>query len=254
MSETVRSAARVLDLLEYLAGRHKPATLAEVSAAFGMPKSSTLGLLRTLHLHGYVDRDALGAYLLNDAFRKHGFGWGGNQLMRLMALAQPVMDELAEAVGETTSLLAMNGDGHMRLLMQALTSEAVRYEAEVGQLFPAYCTASGRIMLASMPAAERDDVLGKLPIRAYTPATVTDLLTLRKLIDAAREDGHGFAADEYHQGGTGVAVAILRADGTPLAALNVGSVSSRYQTKSATILAHLKEAAAELQRRLFVPS
>ncbi|WP_163068384.1 helix-turn-helix domain-containing protein, partial [Acinetobacter baumannii] len=48
MTATVRSAARVLDVLEYLAGQAGGASLSEASEALGLPKSSTLMLLRTL--------------------------------------------------------------------------------------------------------------------------------------------------------------------------------------------------------------
>ena len=101
MCSTVRSAARVLDVLEYLAGREQGASLSECVVALDLPKSSTLMLLRTVLARGYVTKDEADRYRLNDIFRTYGFGWGGHRFARLIALAKPIMEELCRAVDET---------------------------------------------------------------------------------------------------------------------------------------------------------
>ncbi|MFX5634117.1 helix-turn-helix domain-containing protein, partial [Acinetobacter baumannii] len=66
MTDMVRSDARVLDVLEYLAGQATGASLSEACEALRLPKSSTLMLLRTLLVRGYVTRDAGDRYHLNE--------------------------------------------------------------------------------------------------------------------------------------------------------------------------------------------
>ena len=58
MSENVvKSAARVLEVFEYFAGRRTPATVGEVCNALGYPQSSTSVLLKSLLTLGYLSYD-----------------------------------------------------------------------------------------------------------------------------------------------------------------------------------------------------
>jgi DNA-binding IclR family transcriptional regulator len=57
MSDEIKSAARVLDVLELFSARCDGLTLSEVARGLELPKSSTLGLLRTLHKRGYLVRE-----------------------------------------------------------------------------------------------------------------------------------------------------------------------------------------------------
>ena len=53
----VKSAARVLEVFEYFAGRRTPATVGEVCNALGYPQSSTSVLLKSLFTLGYLSYD-----------------------------------------------------------------------------------------------------------------------------------------------------------------------------------------------------
>ena len=68
----VKSAARVLEILEFLTRSGAPSTLAEIVAELGLPKSSAHALMRTLMLRGYVERDEAERYALAPAFRAGG--------------------------------------------------------------------------------------------------------------------------------------------------------------------------------------
>jgi DNA-binding IclR family transcriptional regulator len=54
----VKSAARVLEVFEYFAGRKTPATVGEVCSALGYPQSSTSVLLKSLLTLGYLSYDS----------------------------------------------------------------------------------------------------------------------------------------------------------------------------------------------------
>jgi DNA-binding IclR family transcriptional regulator len=53
----VKSAARMLDLLEYLAGCSEPVKLKEIVATLGFPRSSAHALAQTLVSRGYAIQD-----------------------------------------------------------------------------------------------------------------------------------------------------------------------------------------------------
>ena len=67
----VKSARRVLDILQFFAQIRAPATLSQISAGLDIPKSSCLALLDTLEGDGYAHQTAGRYYLtrrwLNEA-------------------------------------------------------------------------------------------------------------------------------------------------------------------------------------------
>lgn len=243
MNDSVRSAGRVLDLLEHLASLEgEGAALTSVAAVFGLPKSSALALLRTLVRRGYATRDAHGLYRLNESFRRHGFGWGGDPKRHLMAVAQPVMDALCQSLGETVLLGALDDDGRVRFLAKSVASAAVRYDVDLDEVNQAYCMAIGRVLLAHQPAARRNAILSATPRVKRTPRTVVALETIRKEIERVRQQGFCIIDEEFAQGGVGIAMPVFDRDGHVVAALDVGYVSSRFAGKRDVALGALRAA------------
>lgn len=250
MSEVVRSAARVLDLLEFFAAQAQSYTLAEVASRFNLPKSSALGLLRTLASRGYLVRDDQGRYTLNSTFRAQGFGWGGDHLARLSAIALPHMTELAETLQESITLGSIRGNGLLQVYEQTLSNQAVRYEAPPDVTFPAYCTAMGRVLMSTWPRERQLTMLERQPRVALTPHTVIDLDALLARIELAARDGYSVVEEECERGGTGMAMAIRDHAGQGLAALNVAFVSARFAEKREQALITLRERVTQIEQAL----
>jgi len=247
MSEVVRSAARVLDLLEFFAGLEGAANLATVTATFGLPKSSAFGLLKTLCARGYLVRDDRGMYELNTYFREHGFGWGGDHMARVIALVEPVMSALGEELGETVTLGTLTNDGHIKVVKQTLSSQPVRYEGLSNRLLPVHCTAMGRVILSVLPDDIGHRLLRQHEIVAVTSVTITDLKRIEQIVAQARLDGYCVVADESDLGGTGVATCISGGPGRPTLALNVACISARFPEKRERVIAALMREAEKLR-------
>jgi IclR family pca regulon transcriptional regulator len=251
MTETVRSAARVLDLVEFLAGAENGASLSEATGGLAAPKSSTLMLLRTLVQRGYAYRDpASDRYHLSDHFRAGAFGWVADPLSRLAAVARPVMEAMSDAIGETATLGVLGEGHHARLLTKVVADLDVRYDTDITRPIPLYCTAIGRTLLAHRPADERGQLLGDGPFKAITPYTLTDRGRILALLEEVRRDGFAIVMEEFALGGTGVAAPVFDSRGRIVAALNAGCVTNRFQEKREQVIAAVKRHAALLSRNL----
>lgn len=249
MSDTVRSAARVLDVLEHLAGEPDGSSLSAISTALNLPKSSTSMLLRTVLARGYVTRDEADRYRLNDTFRTYGFGWGGHRFARLIALSNPIMGELCRAVEETVLLGAREGPV-VRFLAKVVSEQIIRYDVSLAKPSPFYCSAMGRTIIAFSPEDEREAMLRASPRVKLTPHTTTDLKALRAIVAGIREQGHAVVEEELVIGGTGIAVPIFDITNSIFAVLDVGCVTTRFQAKRTRIIAELKAAAHTLTQLL----
>lgn len=251
MTETVRSAARVLDLVEFLATRAEGVTLSEATGSLSAPKSSTLMLLRTLVQRGYAYRDGSSdRYHLCDDFRTGAFGWVSDPLSRLAGVARPVMEALSEAVGETTTFGIWGEAGHARLLAKVVADLDVRYDTDLTRPIPLYCTAIGRTLLSQRSPADRASLLGQGPFPAVTPYTLTDRRKILALLETVKNDGFAIVMEEFVLGGTGVASPVFDASGATIGALNVGCVTNRFQEKRDLVVAAVRKAAAGMSRTL----
>jgi IclR family transcriptional regulator, pca regulon regulatory protein len=91
-----------------------------------------------------------------------------------------------------------------------------------------FCTASGRAYLSGLPTAEVQKLLRRMPLKSFTPQTITDPAEILKQIEAAREAGYAWADQEYYRGDITIAAPVFGDDGAPVAAVNISAPSSRW--------------------------
>lgn len=244
----VKSAARVLEILEFLTRSGAPSTLAEIVAELGLPKSSAHALMRTLMLRGYVERDEAERYALAPAFRAGG--WIGGRDGHLAAVARPVMEQLRRDLRETVILGARGVGGDVRIVAKLVSPEQVRYDTDTHGLRPAYCTAMGRVLLAWWDQRALDGYLSRLRPRAITPRTVTDVARIRALVDRVRAEGVAVVEEEFSIGGSGAAAPVFDDTGRLVAVLNVAAATRRFPGARRRIVDALARGARRISQRL----
>lgn len=245
---SVKSAARVLDLLELMAVLPSGLRLTEAARRLGLPKSSTSALFATLVGRGYVEAGADG-YRLAPQFRDGS--WIGGDYARLVKVAKPAMTRLASATGETAFIGIMTSDWGIQYVAKVVSAQPLRYDVDLGTMRPAYCTSIGLIMLASRPEEAVAEYLGTHPIEKVTPHTITDPQTIRSAIEHVRRTGYASLADSNVLGTSGVAAPVRGASGQVIAGLAVIAPSSRFfrqedDESQGTAIRAVIDAAAEI--------
>lgn len=137
-----RSIGRVLDLLEVVVDR-RSCTLTEAADAVGLTPTTALRHLRALETRGYLHRDDDGVFSAGPAVRRLvSVVADGQPLDRLIAAAQPHLDDLATVAGESSYLL-LRGDRVATYVAMAESDRAVRHVGWVGQQITLNGTAAG---------------------------------------------------------------------------------------------------------------
>jgi DNA-binding IclR family transcriptional regulator len=249
MNATVKSAARVLDVLELFSVAVQPVGVSEVAKRLGLPKSSAQALLLTLAGRGYLDRGDEG-YALPAELKG---GWVGGIRARLLGVARPRMQRMAAASGESAFIGTMTSDGRVRFLAKAVSPLEVRYDASLDHLRPAHCTSIGLVMLAHMPEQDAERWLAPSRLVAATRHTVTDPLKIRQILRAGRKAGYVEVRDTNVEGASGVSAPIFGARGEVIAGLNLGAPSSRYAQRRDDLIRMVRSQAAEVTRALRSP-
>ncbi len=129
---TVKSAARLLDLLEMLTVARVPIGVSEIARQLDIPKSSAHMLLLTLEGRGYVVSDEQRRFALSAILGRRGREWVGGELGALLDIAKPVMNKLAHVTGESVFLGRRRDETIARVRAQGrqYPRDSMRWRAE----------------------------------------------------------------------------------------------------------------------------
>jgi DNA-binding IclR family transcriptional regulator len=92
--------------------------------------------------------------------------------------------------------------------------------------------------------------MAKERVVRITDHTVIDRAQIRRLIEAARDNGYAISDQEAVLGGSGVAAPVRDKTGEVVAALNIATISQRFDTRRATMIDAVIRHADELSNRL----
>ncbi|KQY15803.1 IclR family transcriptional regulator [Massilia sp. Root133] len=217
------SLARGLAVLRAFADSRKPQTIAQISQQTGIPRAAVRRCLHTLRQLGYVD-----AELNNFSLRPKVLTLGYSYLSStpLTAAAQPCLNGVSKALGESSSLAVLEED-QVLYVARAATSRVMSVSLSAGSRLPAYCSSLGRVLLAHLPPDELEAYLAHTTLTPKTERTVTDPATLREILAQVRRDGYAVNNEELELGLRSIAVPVRGASGKVLAALNVGAHAAR---------------------------
>jgi DNA-binding IclR family transcriptional regulator len=234
-------------LLEALAGTNGGSTLGEIAAATRQTKPTVHRILRSLAAMGYVDHVEGGRYRTTDKLRQLGLQGSDRTLV---ALAGPTLQSLRERTGETVNLGVLRNNRIAYLLTLESTHALRRVaDSDTGAAGgdPLFTTALGRAIAAHLPVAERDRLLGTVPVERRTPRTVTDPAALRTILEQARRDGYAVEHDQTDVGVTCCGAPVF-AGTAVVAAISISAPSARAEGREGAWIRWLREAAAELSR------
>ncbi|MBP1954788.1 DNA-binding IclR family transcriptional regulator [Halarchaeum rubridurum] len=222
---TMQSVERVFEVVDVL-WREDGAGPAAVAEALDIHRSTAHGYLRSLEAVGYAVNDG-GTYELSYRFLDMG-----TRLQYRNRVFQAAREEISRLSRETGELptLAVEEAGGAVILHQRPGENALELGTYSGMRTPLHTTASGKTILAHMPAERVDAVLDG-GLERVTDRTVTDPERLRERLASIREDGHAVDVDQQVVGMGTVAVP-LHPDDDHVASLAIACPSERIRNES----------------------
>ena len=240
--------SHAIDVIEFLARERKPVALGAVAAAIGMSKAGIHRILATLCARGLVIRGEGGIYSLG--YKAWEIGWAVPGV-ELVPRAVPVMQRMADVVGDGAILGAIDNGFEVVYLHVIESRQAVRVYIDVGSRLPAHVTSTGLACLAWL-SPERLQAMLPPTLPAWAPETITDHDVLLRELARIRQRGYARTLGTFRSDVGGVAAPIFGADGRVVAALCVSS--PRYRIDAAwnkrvprAVMAAAKEISAHAQ-------
>lgn len=241
----VQSLARGLSVLRSFDGAHARLTLADIAGRTGLSRAAARRLVLTLQHLGYV-RSAGREFVLGPSVLELGFGYLGS--LNLTDFAQPLLEDLARDVNQSTSMAMLDGQSIVYVL-RVPVRRIMSVTLGVGARLPAFSASMGRVLLSGLDPAALDAWFAQCKPVRHTPHTVTDLDRLRRIIDQVRMQGYAYIEQELEIGLCSIAVPVRNADGRIATAINV---SMPYQPEAArrmieTVLPQLQLTAGAIE-------
>ncbi len=240
-------ALRLFSLLELIASRDQLYSLPALVEQTGMPKPTLHRMLVQLEGAGLLQRERDG--------RHYSTGLRMRRLAEQVLLnnslhgaRHAVLRRLVEEVGESGNLTVLSG-AEVIYLDRVETAAPLRFYLHPGSRVPAHCSASGKLFLAQMNAAQRRRTLAGVALERYTANTITDLDMLEAELARVRRDGYALDREEFLPGLLCVAVAVPNPEGRASLGVAVQAPAIRFtEERALQVLPALQRAAEALGR------
>ncbi|MGF1622997.1 MAG: IclR family transcriptional regulator C-terminal domain-containing protein [Rhodomicrobiaceae bacterium] len=214
-----------LTVIECFDDENERLTSADVAIRTGLSRAAARRCLLTLHKLGYASYDGK---LFALAPRILRLGYAYLLSASLPQLLQPFLEHLSEKVQESCSAVLLEGD-EIVYLARAATKRTMSTGLCIGTRLPAYCTAMGRVLLASLKPEDAMERLARMERRRLTPWTRTDLEELTVILEQVRRDGFCIIDQELEAGLISISVPIYNSAGYVVTAVNVASSPERVK-------------------------
>ncbi len=216
-SEGMGGLAKGLAIIEALT-THGVLSVSDAARASSITRAAARRCLITLTELGYVEHSGREFRPLPRLRRLGGATTKRDQIARL---AEPFLARARDELAESVSLAVLDKDASL-FIARAEAEHIVSTGVRVGANLPAYCSATGRVLLSQFSDDEIMKRIGRKPLRSRTTRTITKISLLLAEIQGSLavpvigENHETIAAISVSAASARVRVADLRSDFLPI--------------------------------------
>ncbi|GAW35452.1 HTH-type transcriptional regulator SrpS [Roseovarius sp. A-2] len=197
-SNSSNTLNRALRLMRMLCEAPTPLSLTKIAKTLEVDAGNLHRLLQSLQDDGWVSRVYDGAeYTVGPLLMNNFDPW--HPVHNFRRESYPFLKQLHEQTRETSALILFLGT--QRVVMDAIHGQLTLssyYDVQLSS--PVHGSASGKILLASLPAGIVDEVLGGEPLPKYTEFTPTTRDDLDRHLIEIRETRYCISREEAFNG------------------------------------------------------
>lgn len=246
----IEALAKGLSVLRLFDENVTELRLREICDRTGMPMPTAFRVVATLEADGFVERTPDGA--VRPGLAVLALGSAALRGSGLMQAADLPLRRLADETGETVNLGVLMGD-QVLYVARIRNADLVTANIQVGSTLPAVYTSMGKLLLSGLTPDElavriTDDTFGT----PAGPNATRSLADFTAELERIRADGFAVQDEELARGLRSIAVPVLGAGDTMVAAINVAVSSARHDVAAlrGPLLERVRAAAADISQRL----
>jgi DNA-binding IclR family transcriptional regulator len=239
----VKSAGRVLQILEYFDEVQRPANVVEIAEMLKLPQSSTSALLRSLVAMGYLYFDRMARTYIPGC-RVALLGNWVNHPLFMGGSALQCMEDLQQKTGDAVVLALRNGIWAQYIHVVQATSMA-RLQVTRGALRPLAASGTGYALLATLPDTEVKKIVHRINAETRSGKTAAvDTDELLQTLAEIRRLGYAFTTDLVTPGGAVLAMPLPVTDGGQALVLGLAGISEVLKKRRPELVGTMRETIA----------
>lgn len=218
----------------------------EISRKLEMHKSTVSRLVGVLTYHNLLKHNVESKkYMLGRIVADLGKVADRSFINQIQTIAQPIMNELRDSVGESVAL-EVTSQNDVIIVSEAPGQSVVRVAFKVNNKVPLHVAAGAKAILA-FSSPEHIDQCIKAPLERYTPNTITDPDIFKKQLKQIARQGVAFDRGEYHDDVHSLGAPVFDYTSKPVAAIAICMIESRMKLLlKGDLVSLVKEAAAKI--------
>jgi DNA-binding IclR family transcriptional regulator len=221
---SVQAVTNSIHILEALGDAEHEQSIPELCEKLNLTKSNIKKLLITLSKFGYVDDNKYtGNYRLG--VKTFQISQAYINKLNLSEVSAPVLRSLKEAVNESVYVSVLSGTNVVYLRVVE-TDASVRVRPRIGNIGPAYATATGKVQLAFIDNSDLSAIYAE-PLQKYTGRTISSLEALSSELEQIRKQGYATDSEEYEEGVSCIAAPIRNFMGQVIAGMSISAPTER---------------------------
>lgn len=225
----VKSAGRVLEVLEFFDDIQRESTVMEIADALGYPQSSTSALLRSLVDMGYLNyAPSNRTYITSNRVSLLG-SWMNSDFFREGAIIS-MMKELNEETRDSIVLATRNGL-YMQYIHVIQATNPARLHITLGTARPLAASSAGYAMLSTLNDEEVTRIVMRVNADAMDEAPLLKVRDILQTVAEIRAKGYSFTHDLVTPGGGMIAAPLPRVDRQPQMVVGIGGISEVMRQK-----------------------
>ncbi|MEW5913943.1 MAG: IclR family transcriptional regulator [Thermodesulfobacteriota bacterium] len=190
----IKSFAKGIAIMELLGGAPEPLSLTQIANHLVTTKTTAQRFLNTLILLGYVRRVDGKKYLLGNKVLSLAFRFLHSE--GVYSHARPYLDDLSNELDRSVSMGVLD-DTEVLVIFRKERTRFYPFAVYVGSKTPSYCTAMGKVLLASLSDEDMKALLERANLFKVTSKTVVSKTEILKEAKRTRERGYAIVDQEF---------------------------------------------------------
>lgn len=228
----VSSLVRGLQILSTFTVKRPSLKVSEIAEITGLDQATVFRFVYTLEKLGYLVREEE-SKRYHQGVKMLTLGLPARQGIAVREVALPVMIPMSKTVNEVIGLAILDGVDAVTVATAEVLEKTV-FSTPIGHRSPAYCTATGKILLAYQPDDVLDRLISRIDFASYTPQTIVDPARFREELLEARQRGYAIQDGELIPNLGSIAAPVINYHNDIVAALNISGLSMHILHEEST--------------------
>lgn len=241
-SSGTQALDRAAQLVSIIVHAPESASYRDLVEQTDLPRSTASRLLNALIRHDLVSSDDSGNYVAGALFQHYAAHF--DQVEALSAAAEPILERISVATGETVNLAVLRSNAVM-YVSQVDTPSVIGAMNWNDVEVPSHCSAPGKVFYAFDALA-----LPTEPLERRTQHTIVEPVALSREFERIRTTGYAITLGEYEEGLVGVAAPVFGSGPEPTACIGVSGPEFRIGDELDEIGARLIDECARLSKAM----